>query len=522
MTIDTYLWRSARLFPTFPAVVDARRTLSYAEFADEVRRLAAVLQSSGLQAGDRVAVLAKNRWEYAALYYAAARVDAVVVPLNWRLSVPELRWILTDAAPTMVVAEAGYARNLDPVRHEIPGVRHWVALDQAPAGWDQLDQLMSASTLLADALQARAPEAVHAPLVQIYTSGTTGRPKGAVLTHANLAASIAALLSDFDLRPGEDRFLQVTPLFHVGGALMVMTCAATCTTLRLLTEFEPMPAARCLAQEPVTHTLMVPAMLRWLFAEPGVDQLKFDHLRFVAYGAAPMPVALLEQAMARLQCRFFQGYGLSETAGLLTILRPEDHVLDGSPRALARLASAGREMLGTHIRVVDPNGQDVPVGAVGEVVARGPCVSPGYWNLPEASVEANRGGWFWTGDLGTLDDERYLTIVDRVKDMIVLGGENIYPREIELALASHSAVTDCAVIGIPHELWGEEVLAYVTLAEGAAFEPRVLIAHCRQSLARYKCPTKVELLTAIPRNAAGKIEKAKLREPYWAGQKKRV
>ena len=186
-------------------------------------------------------------------YYAAARVDAVVVPLNWRLSVPELRWILTDASPTMVVAEAGYARNLDPVRQEIAGVRHWVALDQAPAGWDQLDQLMSASTLLGDALQARAPEAVHAPLVQIYTSGTTGRPKGAVLTHANLAAAIAALLSDFDLRPGEDRFLQVTPLFHVGGALMVMTCAATCTTLRLLTEFEPMPAARCLATVSYTH-----------------------------------------------------------------------------------------------------------------------------------------------------------------------------------------------------------------------------------------------------------------------------
>lgn len=520
--MDELLWRSARLFPQSDAVVDARGSLSYAELAQLVRHLAGALLAAGVQPGERVAVLAKNRREYAALYYAAARVDAVVVPLNWRLSLPELRWIIQDAAPAVVLADAGYATLLTPLLAEVPSVRLWVAMDEAPEGWQLWDAMLADCEPVSALPPARAAEAVHAPLVQIYTSGTTGRPKGAILTHANLMGALVPLMNEFAFVPGQDRFLQVTPLFHVGGAVIVLICAAASVTLRLLPEFEPMPAARCLANEGITHTLMVPAMLRWLFAEPGVAQMSFPKLRFVAYGAAPMPVPLLAELLERLGCRFLQGYGLSETAGVLTILSPSDHVLDGSPTSLARLASAGREMLGTQIRVVDPQGQDVPTGEIGEVVARGACVSPGYWNLPEATTEANRDGWFWTGDLGTLDADRYLTIVDRAKDMIVLGGENIYPREIELVLLSHPVVSDCAVIGIPHDLWGEEVLAQVSLVPGASFEPRELIAHCRQSLARFKCPTKIEQVSAIARNAAGKIEKARLREPYWAGRARRV
>jgi long-chain acyl-CoA synthetase len=259
-----------------------------------------------------------------------------------------------------------------------------------------------------------------------------------------------------------------------------------------------------------------------MLTEPALSSLQFPQLRTVVYGAAPMPEQTLVMAAERLRCRFVQGYGLSETGGILTVLSPQDHVLDGSAAARARLVSAGREMLGAQIRVVDADGHDVPTGELGEVVARGACVSPGYWKLPEATKAAHRDGWFWTGDIGFLDEQRFLTIVDRSKDMIVLGGENIYPREIELALLTHPAIADCAVIGIPHETWGEEVLAFVALQPGATFEPRVYIAHCRQQLARYKCPTQVLQLDAIPRNAAGKIEKPKLREPYWARQAKQV
>jgi long-chain acyl-CoA synthetase len=517
--IDTLFWRSVRLYPQSLAVVDHTRSLSFAEFGEQVARLSAVLKSCGCQPGDRVAIVAKNRWEYAALYFAAASVDAVVVPLNWRLSVPELSYILRDAAPRMVLAAEPHAQQLDKLRGELEGVKDWVALDECPEGWAHFPALMAHAPA---SVPAVSNGSAHNDFVQVYTSGTTGRPKGAVLTHMNVSATMMAVMLDFDMRPGQDKFLQVTPLFHVGGMLAVMLCATMSVTLRLLPEFDPASAARCLAHEGITQTLMVPAMLRWMLTDAGTSGLSFPTLRTVAYGAAPMPMPVMELAHERLRCRFFQGYGLSETSGMLTILRPDDHVLDGSDASRARLASAGREMLGTHIRVVDPQGRDVPTGELGEIVARGACVSPGYWNLPEATREANRGGWFWTGDVGYLDEQRYLTIVDRSKDMIVLGGENIYPREIELVLLSHPAVADCAVIGIPHDTWGEEVQAYVSLKPDAAFEPRVLIAHCRQQLARYKCPTRLEQLDAIPRNAAGKIEKAKLREPFWKGQAKRV
>jgi long-chain acyl-CoA synthetase len=522
MRIDSLFWRSVRLYPGTTAVVDATRSLSYAEFGQEVARLSGLLKGCGVQTGDRVAILAKNRWEYAALFFAAASVNAVVVPLNWRLSVSELSWILADAAPRVVMAAAPYAQQIDGLRPELPSVGGWFALDEAPEGWAALSAALPHAPAHATVDIDHGTQGSLAEFVQVYTSGTTGRPKGAVLTHANVTAGVMAVMPDFALRPGQDKYLQVTPLFHVGGMLSVMVCATNSVTLRLLPEFEPTAAARCMSEERVTHTLMVPAMLRWMLSEKGIDKLSFPDLRLVAYGAAPMPVPVLELASERLRCQFFQGYGLSETAGMLTILRPEDHVMDGTPASLARLNSAGREMLGTQVRVVDPDGQDVPVGELGEIVARGACVSPGYWNLPEATRESNRGGWFWTGDIGCLDDRRFLTIVDRSKDMIVLGGENIYPREIELVLLGHPAVADCAVIGIPHDTWGEEVQAYVSLRPDVAFEPRELIAHCRQNLARYKCPTKVEQLATIPRNAAGKIEKNVLREPFWKGRARRV
>lgn len=523
MRIEAFLARGARLFPDRPAVVDAKGSLTHAELSLQAARLAALLMQWGLQPGDRVVIVSRNRWEYAALFHAAARMGAVVVPLNWRLSLPELRWIIADAAPAVVLAEPPFAQTLAPLRGEIECVRHWVALDEAPQGWAHLPSLMAGAPALSEPTRALPLEAVHEPLLQIYSSGTTGRPKGAVLSHANFSSAIAALLTDFAMRPGQDRFLQVTPLFHVGGALMALTCAAGCITLRLLPEFDPVAAARCLSQEPVTHTLMVPAMLNWMMNSPGVDQLRFNHLRLFAYGAAPMPVPLLARAIEHMRCGFLQGYGLTETAGILTILSPADHVLEGGVLAPPeRLASAGREMLGTQVRVVGADGRALPDGEVGEVVAQGASISPGYWNLPEATAESQRDGWFRTGDLGRFDEQGYLTIVDRAKDMIIVGGENVYPREIELALAAHPDVTDSAVIGIPHPVWGEEVLAFVTQKPGAPFEPRALIAHCRQQLARYKCPTRVELLQAVPRNAAGKIEKAKLREPYWAGLHKKV
>ena len=521
MRIDCLLARGARLFPDVPAVIDAQASLSHAALHAEVGRIAACLRQHGVTRGDRVAVLSRNRWEHVALLHAAARLDAVIVPLNWRLSADELGWILQDADPCVVVAEPAFIATVDAQRAHSPDVRLWLALDEVPEGWRGWSEAMAAQS--PEPVSAlHDPTDVHAVLAQIYTSGTTGRPKGALLTHANVMASVAAISVDFGMKPGQDRHLQVTPLFHVGGLLMTVLCAASCVTLRLLPEFAPAAAARCLSQEPVTHTLMVPAMLQWLLSERGVEARSFAHLRFVAYGAAPMPESLLVQAIDTLGCEFFQGYGLTETSAMLTILSPQDHRDALASGRGERLASAGREMLGVELRVVDRQGRDVPAGQPGEVLARGACVSPGYWRRPEATAESHADGWFRTGDIGVMDEQRYLSIVDRAKDMLIVGGENVYPSEVERVLRNHPRVADCAVIGIPHAMWGEEVLALVVLQPGDEVDARVLIAHCRASLARYKCPTKVEWVGQIPRNAAGKIEKVKLREPHWAGRRRVV
>lgn len=521
MRVESLLWQSAREHPGMTAVVDARRSLTFTELMQEAGRMAALMRSFGFQAGDRVAVLSQNRWELVALFFAAASIDAVVVPLNGRLSLAELRWILADAEPRMVLAAAPFARRINNLRDEVEFVRDWVAMDECPEGWGPLYRLLAhydPSTVPFDVSKA-SPQSV---LFQVYTSGTTGRPKGALLTHANVLAALDPIFRHSDMQAGKDKFMQVSPLFHVGGMLSLMLCVAKGITSRLVDEFEPVSAVQCLAQEAITHTHMAPTMVSAMLAVPGIEGMRFPAMRVLAYGGAPMPVPLLEQAYERFRCLFMQGYGLTETVGLLTVLQPQDHIVDGSATSIARLASVGRVLDGMEMRVVDADGQDVPCGEVGEVVTRGLCVSPGYWRLPEATRAANRGGWFWTGDLGYLDDASYLTLVDRSKDMIVHDGENVYCREVELTLLGHRAVADCAVIGVPHDTKGEEVLAFVSLRPGAVFDPRALAAHCQQRMAGYKCPSRFEQLPSIPRNVGGKIDKITLREPYWSGLARRV
>jgi acyl-CoA synthetase (AMP-forming)/AMP-acid ligase II len=281
-------------------------------------------------------------------------------------------------------------------------------------------------------------------------------------------------------------------------------------------------ALEALTAHGITHALLVPAMLQWILAEPGARDATFPHLELIIYGAAPMPPTLLTDALRTFRCSFLQGYGLTETSGVLTVLRPEDHQWPVGDPAPARLASAGRRTHGCDVRVVRADNQPVAPGEVGEVVARGDTLMAGYYGESEATLAAYRGGWFCTGDLATVDAEGFVYIVDRQKDMIIVGGENVYPQEIETVLRQHTGVTDAAVIGIPHPTWGEEVLAFVALRVGANTTDRDLIQHCRQSLARFKCPTKVEFRGELPRNAAGKLLKSELRAPYWSGQVRQV
>ena len=304
---------------------------------------------------------------------------------------------------------------------------------------------------------------------------------------------------------------------------MVLSTVAEGAQLVLLPEFDPLAAVEALEARRITHSLMVPAMIQWCLLEPGIRGKRFDDLQLMVYGASPMPVAILQRAMEVFGCDFLQGYGLTESAGVLIVLKPEDHRWPAAQAAPARLASAGKAVACSEVRVVDSQGQAVAPGQVGEIVARGPNLTPGYHENPEATAEAFAGGWFHTGDLARVDEEGFIYVVDRVKDMILVGGENVYPREVEDVLMAHDGVADAAVIGIPHEVWGEQVLGLVVPREGAAeVSSRQLIRFCREQLASFKCPARIELRKELPRNAAGKLQKRALREPYWSGRERLV
>lgn len=504
--VHQLLARAAAERPKDLAVDDGVERVSFTELESLSMRQAAGLRAAGVTAGDRVAVLARNSVSYGALYFAVSSLGAVLVPLNWRLAADELAWIIEDAGARVLVSEPRF----EPV---LGGREYLVAAVDAPwladgAGHDCAGDADPAAAVL-----------------QMYTSGTSGRPKGAVLTHGNWDAMVAAWLLDMDVRPG-DRFLQVTPLFHVGGALMLLANMARGSTFYLLPEFDPVLAIDALRRHRITHTLMVPAMIEWLLREPAAAEAPYRDLRLVVYGAAPMPVPTLRRAVEVLGADFLQGYGLTETAGVLLTLTAEDHRGALARGDSARLASAGRAVGCSEVRLVDSEGQPVPPGTPGEVVARGGNLSPGYVAMGAGgrviTDATDPGGWFATGDIGVADSDGYITIVDRLKDMVLVGGENVYPREVERVLVALDGIEDAAVIGVPHSMWGEEVLAFVVAPGRTKSDTRGWIRACRTELARFKCPSCIELIAELPRNAAGKLLKRNLREPYWRDMERKV
>jgi acyl-CoA synthetase (AMP-forming)/AMP-acid ligase II len=525
LRVESFLAASVAAMPTALAVRDPKRSVTYAELLELTQRLAGGLAQLGVRAGDRVAVLARNRVETVALYFAAAQLDAVLLPINWRLAPSEVRWILAHSGARALFADPEFARAQ---ASELESTLLPIVFDEPLDGWSTFESLAQDERIAAQESTA-APDVVA---VQMYTSGTTGRPKGAMLSHRNVVEMTRAWLADMPMRGAESRFLQVTPLFHVGGMLMLMSTIASGSELHLLAEFDPALALETLARERITHTLMVPAMVQWCLTEHAHRPVRFPHLELMAYGAAPMPVSTLLRAMEVFECSFLQGYGLTETSGVLLTLTPADHRWSAGDAPPARLASAGRAVACSQVRVVSAAGLDVARcsadagrsgrGEVGEVLARGSNVMLGYHDDPRATAETFADGWLRTGDLAWVDLDGYVYVVDRSKDMLLVGGENVYPREVENVLLKHEAVADAAVIGVPHATWGEEPLAFVVLREGALTDGRTLSRHCRGELARFKCPTRFEFVARLPRNSAGKLQKALLREPYWRGLERKV
>ncbi|MFJ9007944.1 long-chain-fatty-acid--CoA ligase [Streptomyces canus] len=474
------------------------------EFADRIGSVAGALHGLGVAAGDRVAFVDHNHPACLELALGCAWLGAVFVPINARLTSTEIGYIVNDATATVLFT----GRVEMPEPDSLPQVRRIIALDSAY------------EPLLADAPTVAARRvAPEDAFLQLYTSGTTGFPKGAVLTQANVAA-VSRAVTQVNGMAQHSVSLVAMPLFHVGAlsqALLSLYAGATVVVVR---DARPDALLDIMERQRVTHTLLVPPVLAAMVALPDARARDLSSFVGLTYGAAPMPVPLIERCRDTFNADLHQMYGCTETTGALTMLGAAEH---RDLRHPGRLASAGLPLPGVELRIVDPEtGKDLPVGEVGEVWVRAPHVMAGYWRRPEADDEALAGdGWLRTGDAGYIDDDSYLYMVDRVKDMIVSGGENIYPAEIERVLTEHPAVADAAVVGIPDTQWGEVGKAYV-VPVSAGLDVDALVAHCRTHLAGFKCPKSFELVETLPRNATGKVLRRRLREPHWRHLERKV
>lgn len=518
MRLHDFLDYQARERAEADFAIQGNRRISYSTALAETNRWANAFVSAGLQPGDRIAILSKNSIEYILLYLAASKAGLVSVPLNYWLAPAEWGYILNDAGAKLILAASEYPQAVNPIRNELATVERFVAIDGPNAGWEDFQGWMAGQPA------TPPPSFVTADhdLFQLYTSGTTGRPKGAVLTHRAVTTHFLQMGLAHDIRPGE-RLLLVAPLFHVAGLNAgAFPCLAVGGCLYIQADFKPAEVVHALSEERIGIAILVPVMIQaCLTRVPDVAERRYPDLRLIHYGASPTAEQTLRRAMEVFGCDFSQGYGMTEMSAGITILTAADH-----RRALAEkpelLLSAGRPLLGTEVRIVDPTDNSVPNGVIGEVITRGPQMMRGYWNQPEASATALAGGWMHTGDAGVLDDEGYLYIQDRIKDMIVSGGENVYPRVVEEVLYQHPAVAEAAVIGVPDERWGEAVKAIVVLRPGMTATAEEIMEFCRGKVGGFERPRSVDFLEALPRTPSGKVLKRVLREPYWAGQQRRV
>ncbi|HTO06727.1 MAG TPA: long-chain-fatty-acid--CoA ligase [Myxococcota bacterium] len=518
MRLFDHLDWHARERPNHPFAWFAGREISYREARDRSNQIANALLAEGLAPGARVAFLSKNCAEYALFYFGAAKAGVVPVPLNFRLAPAEWSYIVNDAGAELLFARGALAGAIDPVRRELGSVKRCLALDATPPpGWEAYEPWVARAA-------TSAPErfvADSADVYQMYTSGTTGRPKGAILQHRSVTANAAQIGSVTSLGHG-DRYLVVAPMYHAAAAVSSFWIVQEGGCLYILEDFVPAEVVRVLSEEGIVAGTLVPAMIQaCLVGVPDVAQRRYESLRTIIYGASPIAVETLRRAIEVFGCGFAQGFGMTETTAAATFLLMSDHerALRGKPELLL---SCGRALPGTDVIIAGPDDAELPRGEIGEILVRGPQVMRGYWNLEGPSAEALRGGWMHTGDAASMDDEGYVFIQDRLKDMIVSGGENVYPREVEDVLFKHPAVADAAVIGVPDAQWGEVVKAIVVLRKGAQATEAELIDHARQSLASYKRPRSVDFIAELPRNPSGKVLKKDLREPYWKGHARRV
>ncbi|MGY4827152.1 long-chain-fatty-acid--CoA ligase [Sphaerotilaceae bacterium SBD11-9] len=521
MQITQALKRASAAQPKALATVCGGRRHTFAQVEQRVAGLAGALRGLGVQAGDRVGILSLNSDRYIETYMAVPWAGAAINPVNTRWSAAEIAYSLVDCDTRVLLIDDSFLPTLPELRARHPSLETVIHAGDAltPSGLLSYEALIGAALPVPDAgLGGQDLAGVF------YTGGTTGFPKGVMLSHDALVYNALVFAAQGVARDGEVG-LHVAPLFHMAGVALLNTLWAVGGTHVTMPVFEPLAALQALERECIATTVMVPTMIQMLVDHPQASSFDLSTLRRIGYGGSPISDALLERAAVRLpHVEFSQVYGMTELAPAATQLGPALHSAEARKRG--KTVSAGQAVLGVDLRVVDAEGRTLPPGAVGEIIVRSPGVMLGYWGKPDetASVlqRAPNEGWMHTGDAGSLDEEGFLTIVDRVKDMIVTGGENVYSVEVEQAVAKHPAVAACAVIGVPDEDWGERVHAVVQLKPGAQADAEAIRVHCKTLIGDYKCPKSVEFVATLPVSGAGKVLKTRLREPYWVGHSRRV
>ncbi len=516
MGLNELLPKAVRLYPEKEAVVCGDLRMNYRELAARVWRLAQGLLDLGIERKDRVAVLQENTHEFLEAYFAAAHLGIILVSLNHRLSAKELAGILNDSESRMLIAQGAFYEKAKDLRQSVPTLEKII--------WTRTDaHVLNGENIEYEGLLKNHPDQPPpAPAISdddvahlYYTSGTTGRPKGVMLTHNNVKSHALGTIAELHLTD-RDRWFHVAPLFHLADAWATFAITWVGGKHVLVPSFDAEVVCHLIQEEKITLSNLIPTMLNMMVNHSDVGKFDYASLRVVLSGGAPIAPETVRKIVEAFGCDYIQTYGMTETSPYLTLSILKDHLKTlSTEEQLNFKAKTGREFIGVSLRVVDEEGNDVAMDEkqVGEIIVKGDTVTPGYWRLPDETEKAIRDGWLYTGDLAVMDAERYVNIVDRKKDMILTGGENVYSSEVENVLYTHPHVLEAAVIGVPDPHWGEAVKACVVLKEGCSVTEEEIITYCRKDLAGYKTPKSVDFLEALPKTGSGKIYKKGLRSP---------
>lgn len=497
INIGSLIRQRAYLSPDVEGFVDDQR-LTFRQMNEQVNRVAHSMGAVGLQTGDRIAFLCKNHRAFVTGFFAASKCGIISIPVNWRLQTQEIRYILEDSETSVLIYDAEFADKVEPLK-QLPHLKRFIQVGEGASGDPSFDTWLKDSPSEEPELRTSDDD----PILLMYTSGTTGKPKGAILTHQNLLFASIGISHVIDWWFG-DRFLSVAPFFHIGGFAPLLTNVHNGSTTVLMADFEPAAVWKTVEREKITTMMTVPAMLAAMGQTYPQVESDISTLRNITCGASSVSKSLIE-AFDRLGISVQQVYGITEFSGAVSFWKKQMNA--------EKSASMGKAVFHGEAKVVDIQSKaELAPGQIGEILCKGPQVFKGYWNRPEETAGVLREGWYHTGDLGMIDEDGFLYVVDRLKDMIISGGENIYSAELEAVLQQHPAVADVAVVGVPHETWGEIPRAYVVTRPGQSLTSEELIQLCQQELASYKCVKDVVFVDALPRNAVGKVLKARLKQ----------